>query len=1090
MRSLARGQTAACAFAYNAMLYFCGLNYTPMPISRYNVGIWQWLLAWLLALPLFMKGQEISVKKYGFENGLSHRNLRCIQQDSFGFLWIGNDKGLNRYDGHEFLLWHKANPATALPEAPLQQICPLSHSHWLLRYDTQLLAFNPLTSRVQPVPFAKGDSLPEGRYKLKALNLDGHNLWLMASNLADSTAWLYHARAGAPLRKIAVLPLEDADRPMAAFNNRLYLAGKNNLITVIGTNAGHALSFQLPAPVSEPAFTTVLGFQQAADGRLWLLISNGQLGWLEAGTGHFFRHPVSDLLPSSFHPSAVLTDQDGNLWLTGIVHVGNQYPSGPCSFAQPGSALFRYHSATGQLYNYSNYLKHLLEFTTQPRQIFEDATGGIWIATEFGLLHLLLRNQFDQYLADGSECCIDGVCSMRGMAEDDDGNIYFSYYNGIHMLRRRAQTLEPIFPQAEMPLNNPFGLLWHRGYLWLGNGQRIHIESLESQTVVKNPKAAEGVLLLDSDGDIWFGCGNELLIFAEGNPQKMRPFVDTLQLPTALRKAAVSFLFQSRSGSIWVGTAAHGVFEVRKNGLLLRHLSTTSTPPLPHNRILGIAEAAGKIWLGTAGGLSAFDEAKNELTTYTTENGLANDFINSVLAQGDSAIWVGTDNGLSCLDLKTHRFANFFDSDGLSRNEFNRVSCLLASDGRMYFGGLNGVNAFYPGQLFVRKFDPSLRHVVLSKAQWFNGNDQFRHFGNTDPATGLVLTYRDKMFTAWFAVTDFSEPEKHLYSYKLEGYDKNWSEPSPANFARFFNLPPGNYTLRVKAAPVGTNWLIEELAIPLRVKEAFYKTTWFLLMMMLALVLGIYAMARYRLHKARLKALKLEELVRQRTSELATEKQKSEKLLLNILPYETAEELKATGSSKARRHENVAVLFADFKNFSRIAAQLSPEALVQEIDTCFRAFDDIVAKHGLEKIKTVGDAYLCAAGLKLGQKEPGTPREVACATIAAAAEMHRFLKNQASLRQSENLPSFVARIGIHIGPVVAGIVGSRKFAFDIWGETVNIAQRLEAACEPGRINISSEVYLLIKDVFSCTSRGKIEVKNIGQVEMYFVHVEG
>lgn len=1046
-----------------------------------------WLLVCFFALPWWLCAQEISLTKLGFENGLSHRNVRCVHQDARGFLWIGNEKGLNRYDGHEFLLWKQANPDSPLPEGRLKQILPENDRRWLLLYDSQLVSFDPVTAESSPLVFAEGDSLPAGRFAFNNL-ASGTNgeLWLMASNLADSTAWLFYAAGEAPLRKIAELPLANAVKPMAAFDGRLYLGSWNNVISIIEADGNSNQSYELPAPASDPAFSTVLGFLRENEDRLWVYLSNGQLGWLDRETGFFNRHPLSDQLPHTFNPSALLKDQNGDLWLTGIVQVGTQNTGGPCSFIQPGSALFKYQAATGRLFDLSYYLKQQLEFTTAPRQLFEDATGGIWICTEFGLVHLIQRNHFQALLADGNDCCKDGVCSMRGMTEDEEGNIYFSYYDGIHMLRRSTQTLEPLTTLAEQPLRNPFGLLWHRGYLWLGNGTRIELETMKSETVVPEPRAAEGVLMLDHDGDIWYGCGNEILIFADGNPRRVRSFVDTLELPKELRSAAVSFLFQSRSGSIWVGTAGHGAFQVEKNGTLLRHLTANSSPALPHNRILGITEAGGKIWFGTAAGLAAFAEGNNVISTYTSDQGLANDFINGILPEGDSAVWASTDNGLSRLDLKTLRFANFFDTDGLTRNEFNRISCLRASDGRMYFGGLDGVNAFYPGPQLIRKFDPSVRHVVLSKATWFNGNDQFRNYGNIDPARGLVLSYRDKMFSAWFSMTDFSAPDKHLYQYKLEGYDKNWSAPSPANFARFFNLPAGNYTLRVKASPGGSNWLDEELAIPLRVKEAFYKTTWFLMLALVFLLLAIYSGVRYRLHQARMKAIALEKQVQERTRELAFEKQKSEKLLLNILPAETAEELKATGSAKARRHENVTVLFADFKNFSKIAAQMSPEDLVKEIDACFRGFDDIVGKYKLEKIKTVGDAYLVTGGLKLGERETGSPREVACNTIHAARDMHAFLRQRAELRKAQNLPWFEARIGIHTGTVVAGIVGSRKFAFDVWGDTVNVAQRLEAACEPGRINISSEMHRLIKDDFRCIPRGKVEVKNIGEVEMYFV----
>ncbi len=210
------------------------------------------------------------------------------------------------------------------------------------------------------------------------------------------------------------------------------------------------------------------------------------------------------------------------------------------------------------------------------------------------------------------------------------------------------------------------------------------------------------------------------------------------------------------------------------------------------------------------------------------------------------------------------------------------------------------------------------------------------------------------------------------------------------------------------------------------------------------------------------------------------EQQRSENLLLNILPTLVADELKKQGRTKARYFEDVSVLFADFVGFSQIAEKLTPQQLVTELDTCFQKFDEIMAKHALEKIKTIGDAYMCAGGLPDGGG--AQLRDM----VAAAKEMQSWLFEWNSGREKEGLPRFDARIGIHRGPVVAGVVGSKKFAFDIWGDTVNIAARIEQAGEGGRINISGDAYAVIKDFFPCHYRGKISAKNKGEIDMYFV----
>ncbi|MGB5692653.1 MAG: adenylate/guanylate cyclase domain-containing protein [Flavobacteriaceae bacterium] len=212
---------------------------------------------------------------------------------------------------------------------------------------------------------------------------------------------------------------------------------------------------------------------------------------------------------------------------------------------------------------------------------------------------------------------------------------------------------------------------------------------------------------------------------------------------------------------------------------------------------------------------------------------------------------------------------------------------------------------------------------------------------------------------------------------------------------------------------------------------------------------------------------------------IAAEKDRSENLLLNILPEETAQELKEHGKVKAQKFESVTVLFTDFKGFTKFSENLAPEELVEQVDFYFSKFDAIMENHGLEKIKTIGDAYMCAAGL------PFPIEDHASRMTRAAIDIVRFV--QESKEDPDNNQAHLdIRVGIHSGPVVAGVVGTKKFSYDIWGDTVNVASRMESNSEPGRINVSENTYQLIKEEFDCSFRGEIEAKNRGSLKMYFV----
>jgi adenylate cyclase len=213
---------------------------------------------------------------------------------------------------------------------------------------------------------------------------------------------------------------------------------------------------------------------------------------------------------------------------------------------------------------------------------------------------------------------------------------------------------------------------------------------------------------------------------------------------------------------------------------------------------------------------------------------------------------------------------------------------------------------------------------------------------------------------------------------------------------------------------------------------------------------------------------------------ISKERDRSDKLLLNILPAETASELKATGESKARNYPLVTVMFTDFKNFTRLAENMTAEELVKEINYCYKEFDKINARHNVEKIKTMGDGYMAAGGVP--HENTSNPVD----TVEAAMEIQQFMKNMRTEREAKNQPFFEVRIGIHSGPVVAGIVGLNKFAYDIWGDTVNIASRMESSGEAGKVNVSGATYELVKDKFNCKYRGKVLAKNKGEIDMYFV----
>lgn len=217
-----------------------------------------------------------------------------------------------------------------------------------------------------------------------------------------------------------------------------------------------------------------------------------------------------------------------------------------------------------------------------------------------------------------------------------------------------------------------------------------------------------------------------------------------------------------------------------------------------------------------------------------------------------------------------------------------------------------------------------------------------------------------------------------------------------------------------------------------------------------------------------------------KAQELEKSLQESERLLRNILPEKIADRLKSQGFDKPEYFESVSVLFTDFKGFTDVAEFMSPDELVEQLDLCFAQFDAIVEMYGVEKLKTIGDSYMAAGGIPVSNQTH--PVDL----IRAAMEIKQFMDMTKNLRKDQGLPYWELRIGIHTGPVVAGVIGNKKFAYDMWGDTVNTASRMESSGEVGRVNISRDTYEKVKDFFLCHYRGKIPAKNKGSIDMFFV----
>ena len=837
-----------------------------------------------------------------------------------------------------------------------------------------------------------------------------------------------------------------------------------------------------------------------------------------------------------------------------------------------------------------------------------DAKGNLWFGTYGGGVSRYDGTLFTTFTT------AHGLAgnSVYSITEDKAGNLWFGT-NGGRVSRYDGISFTT-FTKAQGLSGNLVNCITEdkAGNLWLGtDGGGVSLYDGISFTTFTTAQGLVSNVVLsiteDKAGNLWFGTGGGGVSRYDGTS------FTTFTTVQGLVNNSVVSIIEDKAGNLWFGTDGGGVS--RYDGISFANF--TIAQGLAHNVVFNITEdKAGNLWFGTyGGGVSLYDGTS--FTNFTKAQGLASNFVVNITEDKAGNLWFGTDGGLSLLSAESIKklegksfkikgkefakksiFKSFTTNDGLPDNFVTNVIPL--PDGRMAIGTNLGIAFFklsddltqlknievynshtgYPvkdvnvGQhcMFLDskgiiwagtgndknalvRFDykalrknigpPSLvlqsikvkdenicwynlqskgirknhvdsasallqEYLAYGKSLSASENDSIlQRFGSIqfDGITryypipeNLVLPYEHNQIAFEFAAIETGNTFLLKYQYMLEGYDKDWRPVTNKSNASFGNMYEGTYTFTLRAQGANGVWS-KPIMYTFEVLPPLYRTWWAYLIYVLLFLSTLRIFTKWQERKLTEENEKLEKTVAERTEEVVKEKneadkhreeadkhreeadkqrQRSDELLLNILPKEVAEELKLRGSFEPKYFDHVTIMFTDFKNFTQITSKMTPKELVEEIHTCFKAFDIIIEKYGMEKIKTIGDSYMCAGGLPVGNTTH------AIDVVGASLEIRQFILNRVAEQTAAGKQPFEMRIGINTGPVVAGVVGSKKFAYDIWGDTVNTASRIEANGEVGKVNISAATYEWIKDTFKCVHRGKIQVKGKEDIDMYFV----
>ena len=551
-------------------------------------------------------------------------------------------------------------------------------------------------------------------------------------------------------------------------------------------------------------------------------------------------------------------------------------------------------------------------------------------------------------------------------------------------------------------------------------------------------------------------------------------------------EAHVLDMTEDSRGNVWIATRYKGLYQIKPftgfNGTLAhQRYDEKKSFSRQTEWVKPYALSSGMLF-STSNGLYRFNHEENRFHLDSSLN--INEkkmYIHPVAEAEDQSLWVNTITRDASRSQTLHAwFPDGKEKTGqitLSLDPFHRFQIHAIhpeNDSLVWVGGNDKLIRLDLAKFLRQKEQPqTLLHRVTA------GSDSLMRYnfsGRQKEEVAPELPWSLNNVTFEFSVPSYARASHMLFRTRLMGQGEQWTNWEANHRRHFNNLPEGNYTFEVQSKN-GYGIVSPALQYSFSIRPPFYRAWYAWAGYALILVLLVYLILRWRSYRFARERRKLEEIINRRTRELQQEKEKSDRLIERMLPKDTAEELKAGVKTKPYFYNKITVLFGDIKGFTRITEEMGRGLLIEKLSRCFLQFDHIVEKYNIEKIKTVGDAYMAAGGIP--HENQTHPIEI----ILAGMEMQNYMHR---VGNGSGHKMWDIRIGVDTGPVVAGVIGRNKLSYDIWGSTVNMASRMEALSEAGKINISGNTHALIKDFFICRYRGKMPVKNSGQIDMYFV----
>lgn len=1070
----------------------------------------KWLVCLILLGGCLLNGKGIlhaqsiyHFKNYTINEGLSQSSALCILQDDNYGLWIGTQDGLNRFDGKSFDVF-TSEDTQGLGGNFIHSM--LSDS----KGDLWIATGNGLVHRSK-----KNDAFTTYNPRDEIISIehivisnDNTTIWMATSRRG---VWTFNTKTKTFESKTSIFPSRLAKKILISKEGIIFVAFDDRPMEAYNPKTGQQKIISFKSKNGNPV--SVNSIDQLSEGEL--IIGTNQ-GVYKCTTSTFHTSPLFSKLDKQYgymNISGILHAKD-NCWYITTINNGlfTIFPDG--SIVNSTQDIFQKNAL---IYNTIN-------------AIYEDKNKTIWLATSRGIsgfnpesqgfLGISVSTDLKHGLPSPSVWSITENAKTESIYIGTDLGV--SVYNKkrrefLHFPRQNKTTA--ITENSETAVLDIHCISEKRlltacmdGVFELfieadGSYQYKPISFISNELLEQHRRVYK---IINHKNDSYFLATKAGVLLIDFEKKTVKEFVNNPKDPkSSILPGICRLAYKDSNGRIFFATSSGGlsvlnekdntkptIIPYSKNNYLSSHITSYFT---------SMTEISpGEFYLGTAGdGVVHWNEKTNKSVIYSKKEGLPNNVVYASVLDNQNNIWLSTNKGLSKFDLATKETFNFSEIHGLLSNEFNMGAGMRSKSGILYFGGISGLVFFDPEAL--SKYNLHV-NIVLSKFKldnkWLTAADKKSPLKQSISSTNeLILNYKQRSFSIRFHTNNLSNTELINYKYLLEGSNEGEIEIGGHNELRFNSLSPGEYTLKLYARVGYGEWISQPKLLHITIKPPFWATWWFWTISAIIVLIIIRLSIRKRIENERRKQVRLEMKIAERTAEiraqnikiekqkeilekqskqLELEKEKSERLLRNVIPDSMADELLEKGQASARAFKVVSILFTDFVGFTKIADAMNPSDLVKKLDVFFRKFDEIVFNNNLERIKTIGDAYMAAGGVPV--RNNTNPID----TCLTGLQIQHYIKGLEQEAIDAGEAPWRLRLGINTGEVTAGVIGTKRLAYDVWGSTVNYAQRMEMLGEPGKVTITHNTYLHIEPYFECTYKGQVSTKGEGKIRMYQV----